>query len=208
MVEVVDMRHCKIVFIFPVVFWCIVCAGCGGSSSGSMTDAQANTFATQVSQVASQGLVNSTADSGSHFSCTSASCLVTIPVSYSSGCSSEGGGGSMELKGQIGGVVPGDTGSLMISFSIPQTVTNWSCLSGFVINGDPNLTLNGQFAFLATNPETLQQMTITGDFDWGGTSAQRCAVNLTTDFNFSGTGTTAGTVCNQTVSANFTIRTP
>lgn len=193
-------------FILSLIIPGICCAGCGGSNTnGSMTEAQATAFATQVSQVAAQGMVNSTAGTGNSISCAGSSCTVDIPVSYASTCSS---GGSMQLAGEVRGEMPGLSGSGMVMLQVGQSITNWSCVSGFVINGDPNLSLTRQFSFVLSNPATLQEMTITGDFDWGTGSSQKCSVNLTTSYNLTGTGTTSGTVCNQSVNASFTIQQP
>jgi hypothetical protein len=199
------MMYRKRGFILAFVTLGIGLAGCGSGASGSLTSAQASAFAMQVSQVAAQGMVDSTAGSESSISCTQSACTADIPVSYMSECPS---GGAMLLSGGVRGPMPGSSGSGMIGILIPQTITDWSCVSGLVINGDPNLSVSGQLAFVLLSPATVQSMTITGDFDWGAGSSEKCSVNLAVGYNFSGTGTTSGTVCNQSVNASFTFQQP
>jgi hypothetical protein len=132
-------------------------------------------------------------------SCTTTSCVINQPITATRTCSS---GGSMKVSGNISGTI-NNTGSGVIQISATETITDWSCQSPLIINGDPYVSLAGTFSFLNGQPATQQHVGISGGFKWGTSAAQSCQIHLDTNFNRDGTGHTTGTVCDYSVDITF-----
>jgi hypothetical protein len=124
-------------------------------------------------------------------------CTYYIPLSYTSNCTV---GGRIEVSGDISGTTTDGSGYLTISAT--ETITDWECITGFIINGDPYITLSGTFSFLNGQPATQQTMTISGGFEWGSTAAESCQISLTINYNSDGGATMSGTICGYSVSAS------
>jgi hypothetical protein len=207
------------------VFW-----GCGSSSLGSavdnvvdsnsMSNLQASNFATSLSRAATSSMGSSAfkepAYSDSLFpaelqqdaalsktlyavTCNTTSCLINQSITATRTCQS---GGSMKVTGNISGTIS-NTGSGTILISATETITDWSCQTPLIINGDPYVSLSGTFSFLNGAPATQQHIGINGGFKWGTSSVQSCQIHLDTNFNRDGTGRTTGTVCNYNVDISF-----
>jgi hypothetical protein len=205
-----------------VIAAALALAGCGGTSSSSdngsgMSQAAAEGLATQLS-TASAGAANSAQSSarltaaGSGQSsllveprgadsvqCTAdySSCTYDIDTSYTNNCTA---GGSIHATGNLTGTM-NSSGTGMLQIQITETITDWQCISGYVINGDPDISLTGTFSYVNGNPGTNQSMTISGGFKWGSGS---CQIHLSTLLNASGGWTTTGTVCGYTVAISST----
>jgi hypothetical protein len=150
----------------------IASGGCGSSgnsmsSSNTLSAAQAQAVSAQVSQTLALALSTafgivvpegarpslSTAVAAvrpdSSFGCTPAgsgeSC--NFPLSYTGPCS---GGGTISLSGDIDGTL-NNSGDGSIAAQIAVTPANCS-VSGTTINGDPDITLNGQINFTSGGP--------------------------------------------------------
>ncbi len=188
-------------------------AGCGmpGTDGGSgMSQAEAQAFAGQLSQASAGGALSAHLLQGSGtsaltasnnvVSCTqSGSCTINESISYGVNCTS---GGRIGLTGSLTGSM-NSSGTGMLQLQITETITDWKCISNYVVNGDPYLSLVGQFSYVNGSPGTAQSLTLTGGFKWGSSSSESCQIYLTTNFGSSGHGTTSGTVCGYSVSASF-----
>jgi hypothetical protein len=197
------------------VFW-----GCGSSSfvdsvvdSNSMSSVQASNFATSLSRAATSSMGNSAfkepAYSDSLFPAEiqqsdglpkSLGLLINQSISATRTCQS---GGRIAVTGSITGGLNDNTGTGVILIDARETITDWSCLSPLIINGDPYISLTGTFSFINFQPATQQHIGITGGIKWGTSSAQSCQVSLDTNFNRDGTGRTTGSVCGHSIDITF-----
>lgn len=125
-------------------------------------------------------------------------CTYDIPLSYRLNCTA---GGRIEVSGSLTGTTSDGSGLLQIGAT--ETISDWECVTGYVINGDPYISLAGTFSFLNGVPSTQQSMTISGGFKWGLTAAESCQISLSINFGSGGSGTVTGTVCGYTVDATF-----
>jgi len=132
-------------------------------------------------------------------SCTATSCVINQALAATRTCTS---GGSMKVTGNINGTI-NNTGSGIIQISATETITDWSCQTPLIINGDPYISLTGTFSFLNGAPATQQHIGIHGGIKLGTSAAQSCQVSLDTNFNRDGTGHTTGSVCGNSVDVTF-----
>jgi hypothetical protein len=205
-------------YFIILVFSLAVFSGCGSTSldsvvdSNSMSSSQATNFAKNLSISSSRALGKSPAKEAAYSEslfpaeqnqddplAKSLNRLINIPISSTLNCNS---GGRMQATGTISGSIS-DTGTGVISFNITQTVSDWSCESPLIINGDPYISLTGTFSFLNGQPSTTQHVGVNGGIKWGTSSVQSCQVHLDTNINSSGTGRTTGSVCGHSVDVTF-----
>ena len=132
-------------------------------------------------------------------SCTQTSCVVNLPLSFTLNCTT---GGNMKLTGTIDGSM-NNTGTGLIGIQADITITDWSCIQGFIINGAPDITITGMFSFINGAPATTQSIDMGGAFEWGSSAADVCNINLTTNFNADGSGDTSGTLCGNPINTSF-----
>jgi hypothetical protein len=204
----------------PLQTACLLCvlglglllAGCGGSNGSSVPStgfsASASTqFASQVAGAAATGMITSIGSTGSFaeleransVTCTPTSCVVNIPVSFTAVCPT---GGTLQVTGTINGTTNGSgTGTIDVQAAI--NINNWMCVSGFVINGDPNIMVSGTFNFVNGVAAGNQSVAITGGFSFGSSPSDVCTVNLTINFNLTGAGSITGTLCGNQINATF-----
>ncbi len=182
---------------------CNVASLTGNTSTNGMSQSQAQGFATQVATATSNGVKNShpmraPAQRGAGPFPISPT-LVNVSVSQRTTCTS--GGYISVLGGMSGSIDNNGTGVLLLSMT--ESIVDWQCIGGFVINGDPYISASGTFSYLNGQPGTRQDMTISGGFKWGTTAAQSCQIQLSILFNqTAGTYTMTGNVCGYQVSAS------
>lgn len=123
--------------------------------------------------------------------------LVNYSFSGRTNCTA---GGYIEISGRLSGSIS-DQGSGMLQISATETITDWRCIGGNVINGDPYISLAGTFSFLNWAPATTQTISIGGGFKWGTSAAESCQIRLTINFPTAGSGSTSvsGTICGRNV---------
>jgi hypothetical protein len=199
---------------------------CGGpketSNSTGMSAAQANAFAESISLAATSSMSSSAIKAAAALSDAilptkvqeadpladailpkevqpRASILINQPISASRLCTA---GGRISVSGNISGTI-NDTGTGLILISATETVTDWGCLPPLIINGDPYISLSGQFSYFNGVPSTQQHLTINGGVKWGGTAEESCQIHLDTNFNRNGGGRTTGSVCNYVIDITF-----
>jgi hypothetical protein len=190
----------------------LLLAGCGGSNGSSTPStsfsATASTqFASQVAGAAATGMMTSIGPSPSlselehanAITCTPTACAVNIPVSFTSVCPA---GGTLQVSGTIEGSTNGSgTGTIDVQATINPN--NWMCVSGFTINGDPNIMVSGQFSLVNGALAGNQSVGITGGFSFGSSPSDVCTVNLTINFDSTGTGNITGTLCGNQINTSF-----
>lgn len=204
------MKVTKILGIVAAIAITATWAGCGGSSSSGgggdgLSENQAIALSEQISGVAVNAMNNmdvnaSVGEASKSVQCNpdTGTCTYNIPLSWRQNCTA---GGAIEISGSITGTTTDGSGFLQIGAT--ETITDWQCITGYIINGDPYISLSGTFTFMGGVPSTQQSMTITGGFKWGTTAAESCQIYISINFNSGGGGTMSGTVCGYSVSANF-----
>jgi hypothetical protein len=130
----------------------------------------------------------------------SAAPCVTVPINISvnqrTTCTA--GGYITVLGGATGSV--SSCGSGIIQIELVESIVNWQCVGGWIVNGDPYVSLVATFTFLNGAPATRQDMTINGGFKWGTAAAESCQIHLNTNFDLNaGSSRTTGTVCGYSV---------
>ena len=210
-----NMKIVKIVGAVAAIAIAAGGVGCGsaGSSGGSdgsdMSESQAIALSEQISGVAINGMNNISAqvirglevEALKSVQCNpdTGTCTYNIDVSYGQNCTA---GGRIAVTGNLTGTTTDGSGFLQIS--VQETITDWQCITGYIINGDPYISLLGTFTFMGGQPSSQQTMRISGGFKWGTTAADSCQIQLTINFNSGGNGgTITGSVCDYTVSGSF-----
>jgi hypothetical protein len=189
--------------------------GCGGvdsdsSNGGGMSQAEAQAFSEQLSRAAAGAMLNGQSTSSQALArrngltsvqCTPdySSCTYDIDVSYRVNCTA---GGAINLTGNLTGSM-NSSGTGLLQIQVTETIADWQCISDYVINGDPYISLAGQFSYVNGQPSTSQTLTISGGFKWGTSAAESCQIHLTANFGSSNSGTVSGTVCGRSVSTTF-----
>ena len=207
----VDMKIKKIMGAVAAIAIATCLAGCGSSSSSGGSDGdglsenQAIALSEQISGVAMNAMNNmdpnaSVNQAAKTVQCNpdTGTCTYNIPLSYSQNCTA---GGRIGITGSITGTTSDGSGFLQISAQ--ETITDWQCITGYIVNGDPYISLSGTFSFLGGAPATQQSMTITGGFKWGTTAAESCQISLSINFGSGGGGSITGSVCGYTVNTSF-----
>lgn len=213
---------------FLLIAASILLASCGGLGGGDptaldgMSANQAESFAKTLSLAASSSMGSSSFKEATisntllplevqekdplwksvdSVSCnqTATSCLVNQPITASRSCTS---GGSINVTGSISGTM-NNLGTSLLLINATETILDWRCQPPLVINGDPYISLSGQFSFINMQPSTQQHVTINGGIKWGTSAAQSCQIHLDTNFNRSGGGHTTGMVCNHAIDITF-----
>jgi hypothetical protein len=120
-----------------------------------------------------------------------------FPLSYTGPCS---GGGTISLSGDIDGTL-NNSGDGSITAQIAVTPANCS-VSGTTIEGDPDITLNGQINFASGGPAYPITFMEGGGISYGPNPSGSCKVNVTYSINSLSSCSVTGTVCGQPVSGN------
>lgn len=207
------MRIMRVFGVVAAVAVMATWAGCGGSSSSGgggdgLTENQAIALSEQISGVAVNAMNSSYANASANADlgaaamkgvvCNEAGCTINIPIDYGQNCTA---GGRIAVTGSITGSTSSN-GTGVINMQATETITDWQCITGYIINGDPYISLVGTFSFINAAPATRQDMTISGGFKWGTTAEESCQISLSINFGNDGSATISGTVCGYPVSAS------
>lgn len=169
-------------------------------STSSMQQWESDAIATDITSALGDAFNNMTVSSAGVGE-KSANVMVNVSTSYTLNCTA---GGHITVNGSGSGSF-NDSGTGMVSVSATETISDWACVSGKIINGDPYVSAVGTFSFINGQPATQQTVSVTGGFKWGLTALESCQIYLT--FNFptatSGTSSVSGTVCGNTVYQTF-----
>ncbi|MGD0570828.1 MAG: hypothetical protein ABSA78_20710 [Candidatus Sulfotelmatobacter sp.] len=201
----------------------IASGGCGSSSSmtsnNTLSAAQAQAVSAQVADtlaLALSGAFGGILPDGARPSLSTAVAAVrpdsssgctpagsgescNFPLSYTGPCS---GGGTIAISGDIDGTL-NNFGDGSIATQIVVTPANCS-VSGTTINGDPDITLNGQINFTSGGPTYPITFMESGGISYGPNPAGSCKVDVTYSITNAPVSscTVSGTVCGQPVSGN------
>lgn len=211
-----------ILFLVSILSFLIGCGG-GGSdpSQRSLSQGQAESFANHISSslyvafrsmqstVSEKAIVIEPDSSDKHaiqentiesIQCNNTSCTVYWPINQTIATCTVGG--RISVSGDITGSISSN-GTGLLQIHLIETISDWSCITGFVINGDPYLSLTGTFSFFNGAPSSQQSIRMSGGIKWGTTAADSCQISLTTNFNSNGSGTTNGTICGRSINISF-----
>jgi hypothetical protein len=209
------MKIRTVLSVFAAVAVAAFMAGCGSSSSGggggdegSMTQNEALYLVGSLQSAAeyaqSTGNYTPTASVGADalktVQCTTTppiSCTFNVPIDAGINCTA---GGRIQVLGSITGSMTDGTGMLQIGAT--ETISDWQCVTGFIVNGDPYISLTGTFSFMNYALSTQHQLTLTGGWKWGTTAAESCQLHLVIDIDDSGAGSITGDVCGYEVNVS------
>jgi hypothetical protein len=208
---------CAIVVV-AILF--ILSAGCG-SSSNTLSQAQAEAVTQQISLALDQALsqaiaANAVSEKGAHPSLAtivshihsdqSSPCTPTatgetcnFPISDTVACSA---GGAISVAGDVDGTLNSNGGG---SIQTQITVTPASCAvsnSNLVINGDPSITVDSQINFTQSAPAFPITFAETGGISYGPKPSGSCQINVTSTINSATSCTITGTVCGRSVNGS------
>jgi hypothetical protein len=216
--------HASLCVTAMAVMLSIVCVGCGSGSSNSLSPAQAQAVADQVTQALTQAVstaVPSTAPattSGARPSLSTAvqdirpdaldGCTSTatgencnIPISLVNYPCAGTQGGTISVTGDIDGTL-NTSGSGSLSTNLTITPANCS-VSNLIVNGDPSISVGGQISFTDNETPVFPiTFTETGGISYGPNPSGSCQLQATYTINSSLSCTVSGTVCGQSVSGS------
>ena len=202
-------RHPRSRSLLLLPFVAAAAAGCSSltASTDSGFSAEAsNAIASQVSkafgnsmQTAHFSVAASRGMGGPFYDPTMASTLVNVSVTGRTTCTA---GGTINVTGSMTGSIS-DQGSGALFLQVTETITDWQCVGGFVVNGDPYMSAAGTFTFFSGVLNSPATVSIGGGFRWGSTAAQSCQMQLTVLAYANGTGHTSGTVCGHQVDQTY-----
>lgn len=123
---------------------------------------------------------------------------VQLNINVNSRTTCTAGGYITVLGGLTGSINSCGTGIMQLQ--LIESIVDWRCVGGWVVNGDPYISLVATFTFLNGSPATRQDMTINGGFKWGTSAAESCQIHLNTNFDLNaGSSRTTGTICGRSV---------
>ena len=175
-----------------------------------LTQGEVEAFVQQVNEQVSTAVANALSRvtlSGSSFATPSDASIDGIALliyeSYTSrtNCTS---GGRIEVSGTISGNDPVGT-TFAVSAQMTATITDWRCISGWIINGDPYLSQSDTVR--ATGGNVSFDFRDGGGFKWvpaGGGPGGSCQQNITTSWS-AGSGFSSGIVSCQPGNQVFTV---
>ncbi len=174
----------------------------GTDDEDSFTQGEADAFAGQVARAFSNGMGGmATAPGGAAAPSAAgpAAAPVRVQLQHRTNCTA---GGHIEVSGNLTGSVD-DTGSGALFLQVLETITDWRCIGGRVLNGDPYLSAAGTFTFLNGAQSGTASISFGGGFKWGATAAESCQMRLTMLFHPDHTGRLSGQVCGRSVDVTF-----
>jgi hypothetical protein len=193
-----------------VVLSAVFLAGCGGSSSSSSGSSAvpASVVQSVATVIAGEAATNLATGSGAavvrhadrlrgHVEpmgvvCNNNSCVVSEQFNTTQACQF---GGSTGFAGDLSGSI-NNSGTGGFQFQVDETFTNCSPVSGYTVNGAPEVTVAGSINFNGGVVSFPLQ------FEEGGAvtiNGNTCNINLTTLAESDGSSTTTGTLCGQAV---------
>ncbi len=186
-----------------VVALAVGCGGedpTGGGNGDGLTQSQTDFIVDEVTSVVLGGLYG-----GSASPSLAAGVPIFVDISYTQNCPLFG---RHSLSGNISGSID-DQGSGLILISATHTLTDCRYDVGgetVTVNGDPYLSLTGQFGFLNFAPSIQQTVRIGGGFRWdtGSGGSGSCQFNLTINFDSAvGSASISGTACGRSMNRSI-----
>jgi len=195
--------------LLAAVLSLLVGVGCGGGSgSGSSSTVPASVVqdvATMISKNAVTNLSEGTSAAvvrhpghlqgriePQEVSCTQNSCVFSQQYNTTDACQD---GGTSGFAGDVNGTIS-SSGTGSIQFQVDETFTNCVPVSGYTVNGAPQVTISGTFTFNNGSISFPLPILAGGAVTVNGNT---CNINLTTLAESNGSSTTTGTLCGQSV---------
>jgi len=125
-------------------------------------------------------------------SCNQNSCVFSQQYNTTDACQY---GGTSGFAGDVNGTIS-SSGTGSIQFQLDETFTNCVPVSGYSVNGAPEVTITGTFTFNNGSISFPLQILAGGAVMVNGDT---CNINLTTLAESDGSSTTTGTLCGQSV---------
>ena len=211
-IVLVRLRHSMSAFgLLAVVLSVLVGVGCGGGSSSSSSTVPASVVQDVATLISGQAVTNLAEGTGAaivrhpdhlkghvepmEVSCNQSSCVFSQQYNTTDACQY---GGSTGFAGDVNGSV-NSSGTGSFQFQVDETFTNCVPVSGYTVNGAPEVTIGGTFTF---NDEALSfplQILAGGAVTVNGNT---CNISLTTLAQSNGSSTTTGTLCGQAVNVS------
>ncbi len=204
--------------LFSLVIGIFLLAGCKSANPTSevLTQTEANAIAMNITEKALMGIADGLSHSYENVNANSPvrsaplsqgiqnPALTYISIDFTSACS---GGGYIHVLGSISGNID-SKGSGMLQIGITETILDYRCPEGFVVNGDPYISLAGTFSFLNGSPATTQTMSMGGALKWtrsGSTTIGSCQIQLTCNFPTAASsgGSISGSICGVQIFESF-----
>lgn len=182
----------------------IGCSSITGTGDDGFSQGEAEAIAEQFGTAFANGMgsVNPAASAGPAWSPAVAGPAlipINVQVQHRTNCTA---GGHIEVSGNLTGNID-DTGSGALFLQILETISDWRCVGGRVVNGDPYLSAAGTFTFLGGQQSGTASISFGGGFKWGTTAAESCQLVLTALFRPDHTGRMSGVVCGRSVNVEF-----
>jgi len=167
------------------------------TTSSGMSSGEANAIATQIGEAfaRSMGGVAPAAPVATQALGGPSAVVVNVQVTHRTNCTA---GGHIEVLGNLTGNLS-DTGTGVLLLQVTETLSDWRCVGGYVINGDPYISVAGSMSFINGQPSSTTSFSFGGGFKWGTTSKESCQMSLTLLLRADGTGILSGTVCGNIV---------
>ncbi len=200
----------KTAWLSMLVVPALALAGCSdGTGPDGISDSDAQLIASEVVSTSIGALNSGTAAAAVQGFDALAASASSVPValrfdySHTESCPLFG---RIGVTGTMSGSMDSETGDGVLWIQVTETLTDCTFNSqngDLVINGAPSITLTGNFTFLGGVPATTQSLTLSGGFRWQFDEGNStfCALNLTMNIAYGGTGSTtvSGTVCGHPV---------
>lgn len=176
-------------------------AGCSSSSTDPEPDGfsqgEAEALASQIARALGNGMA--TAASAPPAAAAAAAVPVNVQLDSRTDCTA---GGHIRVSGSLTGNVD-EHGSGALFLQVLETLHDWRCVGGWVVNGAPYLSAAGTFTFLDGAQSGTASISFGGAVAWGSGTGEGCGVTLTALFRPDHTGRISGVVCSRSVDVTF-----
>ena len=185
----------------PLPVLLLALAACSSSTDvgdDGFSQGEAEAFAEQVGTAFANGMAGAApvaAFPASPAGLSPAAVPVNVQLRQRTNCTA---GGHIEVSGNMTGSID-QNGSGALFLQVLETITDWRCVGGRVINGDPYLSAAGTFTFLNGAQSGTASLSFGGAFKWTGAGAGSCSLTLTALFHPDHTGRLSGVVCGRSV---------
>ena len=197
--------------LLAAVLSVIVGVGCGGGSGSSSSTVPASVVQDVATMISEKAVTNLAEGTGAQIvrhpghlkgraepqevSCNQNSCVVSQQYNITDACQY---GGTAGLVGDVNGSI-NSSGTGSFQFQVDETFANCVPVSGYTVNGAPEVTIGGTFTFNNGSLSFPLQILAGGAVTINGNT---CNINLTTLAESTGSSTTTGTLCGQSVNVS------
>ncbi len=180
--------------------------GSDGGGDGAPSAAATSAFAQQFATAFSNGMSSVAASrvpASANIVVASGGEASAVPVNQQvtarTNCTA---GGRIEVNGSLTGNID-ETGSGVLLLQVLETITDWRCIGGFVINGDPYLSVAGSMSFQGGRMSSPASFDFGGGWKWGPPPGNGWQVNMTAIVNPDGSGRISGVIGPYNINVTF-----